>query len=192
MSEDAFAEKRGGLSSVFIRSRRSADIIPLGKILMAQQTDTRYPFRDPLPVPVEDFLHSKDAAAAWTAERDGRPVGHVCRTAPASGFPDATAMNEACARAHGCGEDALAWVSTLFVGREARGAGVGRALLATVVANMRADHVRPCLEVLPTHPAALALYVSTGWQTVMKLRPQWLVEATGDSGPDVHVMVLPL
>lgn len=158
---------------------------------MAQQADTRYPFRDPLPIPVEDFLHSSDAVAAWTAESDGRPVGHVCRTGPASGFPDAAAMNEACARAHGCGEESLAWVSTLFVGAEVRGAGVGRALLATVVANMRADDVRPCLEVLPTHPAALALYLSAGWQTVLRLRPQWLAEAAGDLGPDVHVMVFP-
>lgn len=157
---------------------------------MAQQADTHYPFRDPLPVPVEDFLHAEDSVAAWTADCDGRPVGHVCRTGFAHGFPDAPAMNEACARAHGCGEDALAWVSTLFVGAQARGAGVGRALLATVVASMRADNVRPCLEVLPAHPAALSLYLSAGWQTVLTVRPWWLVEAAGDSGPDVHVMVL--
>ena len=191
VSDDTSAARRGGPSSGFIRPRRSADISRLGEVLLAQQADTRYPFRDPLPISVEDFLHCNDAVAAWTAEREGRPVGHVCRTGPASGFPDAAAMNDACARAHGCDEDALAWVSSLFVGAEGRRAGVGRALLATVVANMRADDVRACLEVLPTHPAALALYVSTGWQTVLKLRPQWLVEAAGDSGPDVHVMVLP-
>jgi GNAT superfamily N-acetyltransferase len=190
MSDDSLALGRERLPSVVIRRRRGADIVPLGVLLLAQQLDTQYPFRDPLPIPVEDFLHAKDAVGAWTAEIDGHPIGHVCRTGALAGFSDAAAMNDTCARAHGCGEDELAWVSTLFVGASVRGAGVGRALLTTVVANMSDDKVRPCLEVLPNHPAALALYEATGWKTVMKIRPRWLIAATGDTGPDVHVMVL--
>lgn len=110
---------------------------------------------------MERFLQAHDAVTAWTAELDGRPVGHVCRLGPPHGSEDPAAMNGACARAHGCTVDELGWVATLFVGLDARGLGVGRA------AGHRGDDIRnaglpPCLEVLPVHGAALALYGSTG------------------------------
>lgn len=159
-------------------------------MLAAQQPETRYPFRDPLPVPVGQFLHAEDAAAAWIAEIDGRPVGHVCRTGPAAGFADAAALNDACARSHDCEVEQLAWVSTLFVASDVRGHGVGRQLLDTVVADIRARDLRPCLEVLPVHPAALALYRRAGWTEVLSLRPDWLREVAGNDGPDVSVLVL--
>jgi GNAT superfamily N-acetyltransferase len=140
---------------------------------------------------VERFLHAHDAVRAWTAELAGRPVGNVCRVAPPAGFEDADAMNDAGARAHGCAVDELGWVATLFVGLDARGLGLGRALLQAVVDDIRRDGLRPCLEVLPVRPEALSLYESTGWQEVLRIRPAWLREAAGDEGPDVRVMVLP-
>lgn len=173
-----------------VRPRRAADLPALAAVLREQQPATRYPFRDPLPVPVEQFLHADDAVAAWTAEVEGRPVGHVCRTGPVAGFPDAAALNGACARAHGCEVADLGWVSTLFVGAEVRGRGVGRLLLDAVVADLRAAGLRPCLEVLPVHPAALALYRRYGWTEVLSLRPDWLRDAVGEEGPDVVVMAL--
>lgn len=92
---------------VRIRPRESADVPALAAVLLAQQCETRYPFRDPLPVAVGDFLHARDAVKAWTAELAGKPVGHVCRTGPASGFPAADVLNGVCARAHGC--DPASW-----------------------------------------------------------------------------------
>lgn len=151
---------------------------------------TRYPFRDPLPVSVDEFLHADDALAAWTAEVDGQPVGHVCRTGPPSGFPDAGILNDACSRAHGCSVSDLGWVSTLFVGSDMRGRGVGRRLLDAVVDDIRSAGLRPCLELLPIHPAALSLYRGSGWSEVLSLRPHWLRHAAGESGPDVVVMAL--
>ena len=174
---------------VEIRPRRPADIPSLTEVLFAQQPESRYPFRDPLPIPIEQFLHVDDAVAAWTAELAGRPVGHVCRTGPVAGFPDADELNRVCAEAHGCSIDDLSWVTSLFVAREARGWGIGRALLATVVDDIRTAGARPCLEVLPVHPAAMSLYLATGWREVRRLRPAWLREAAGDEGPDVAVMV---
>ena len=174
---------------MLIRTRRPGDIPQLADVLMSQQSHTRYPFRDPLPLPVEQFLHAHDALAAWTAEVGGRPAGHVCRVRSPRG-PEAEAMNRACVRAHGCAVEELGWVSTLFVDPAARGLGIGRALVDAVVADMRTAGLRPCLEVLPVHSAALALYESTGWQEVLRLRPEWLRTVDGEVPPDVRVLVL--
>ena len=177
------------MTAVALRPRRAADIPALVDVLREQQPTSRYPFRDPLPIPVERFFHTDDAVGAWTAELDGRPVGHVCHTGPPDGFPGAAEMNRVCALAHGCEVEQLAWISTLFVALELRGRGVGRRLLSTAVDDIRRAGLRPCLEVLPVHPAALALYTSTGWRKVMQVRPEWLVSVMGDEGPDVTVMV---
>jgi GNAT superfamily N-acetyltransferase len=178
-----------GRAGIRVRPRRRADIPALVEVLWAQQATSRYPFRDPLPVPVEDFLHAEDAVAAWTAELDGHPVGHVCRTGPATGSPLADEMNHACRRAHGCHVHELAWVSTLFVGLRARGLGIGRRLLGAAVDDIRTAGLHPCLELLPVDPAALSLYRSAGWREVLRLRPDWLRQAAGEHGPDVQVMV---
>lgn len=172
-----------------IRLREADDIPVLAGALLRQQAETRYPFRDPLPIPVEDFLHAGDAVKAWIAELDDQPVGHVCRTGAVRGFPEAELVNEVCARAHGCQSSELTWVSALFVAAEARGLGLGRQLMRVVVDDARSCGLHPCLEVLPNHPAAVSLYAATGWQTVHRLRPEWLRAAAGDEGPDVHVVV---
>lgn len=173
-----------------IRPRRATDLPVLEKLLLAQQADSHYPLRNPLPIPVEEFLHARDAVRAWVAEVGGEVVGNVCRLGPLAGSDDANELNAAGARAHGCEPDELAWVTTLFTGAGARGLGVGRRLLETAVDDARRHDLRPCLEVLPVHPAAVALYRSSGWRPVHRLRPTWLREARGDDGPDVEVMVL--
>jgi GNAT superfamily N-acetyltransferase len=175
---------------VLIRPRRPDDVATLVQVLWEQQPTSRYPLRDPLPFPVERFLHVDDAAGAWVAEVDGRPVGNVCRTRPPVGVPGADEENDACARAHGCTVEDLAWVSTLFVGLGMRGLGLGRRLLGTVVADILRTGHKPCLEVLAVHPAARALYVARGWQEVLQTRPFWMAGAPADV-PDVQVMVLP-
>jgi len=180
-----------GSTRVRIRPRRPDDVPRLRTVLAAQQPSSGYPFRDPLPIPVDRFLHVHDAIAAWTAERDGDPVGHVCRLGPSTGSPDAGLMNEACARAHGCTVPDLGWVATLFVGLDVRGLGVGRALLERAVGDIRTAGLRPCLEVLSTHRTAASLYESSGWREVLRLRPAWLRDVVGDEGPEVRVMVLP-
>jgi GNAT superfamily N-acetyltransferase len=177
-------------AEVQIRRREPSDLPVLAESLLVQQAETQYPFRDPLPVPVEDFLHAQDAVGAWIAELRGRAVGHVCRTGPAEGHPEADLLNEICAQAHGGRVRELTWVSAFFVAAEARGLGVGRGLLDVVVGDARSNGLRPCLEVLPTHPAAVSLYLATGWTVVHRFRPDWLRAAAGDEGPDVQVMVL--
>ena len=52
------------------------------------------------------------------------------------------------------------------------------------------EDVAPCLEVLAVHPAAQALYASSGWREVLQTRPSWM-DSVPDDVPDVRVMVLP-
>ena len=178
------------MTAVEVRRRRPDDIPALVDVLLAQQPTSRYPFRNPLPIPVEQFLHEEDASGAWTAELDGRPMGHVAYTGTRAGFPGAADMNRTCAQAHACDIDRLAWISALFVGLEGRGLGIGRRLLTAAVDHIRHAGLHPCLEVLPVHPGAMSLYRSAGWREVMRLRPEWLRSELGDQGPDVTVMVL--
>ncbi len=51
-------------SRVVVRPRRPEDVVRLKDVLAEQQPASRYPFRDPLPFPVERFLHAEDAVAA--------------------------------------------------------------------------------------------------------------------------------
>lgn len=173
-----------------MRPRRPEDLPGLGADLLEQQPVTRYPFRDPLPVSTDAFLHADDALGAFVAEVDGDVVGHVARTGPAHGWPDAERMNQACARAHGCGVAELSYVSALFVALRGMRRGAGRALLTAVVDDLRGVGQRPCLEVLPHHAGARSLYLASGWRDVLTVRPPWLTSVVGDEGPDVHVMVL--
>ena len=177
-------------ADVRIRPRRAEDLPALAEALWAQQPSSRYPLRNPLPFPAEQFLHAHDAVAAWTAELDGRPVGHVCWTAPPHGDAAAELASRRCAETHDCTTTDLAWVSSLFVGLDARRYGVGRLLLQAVVDDVRRAGRHACLEVLPVHPAAMALYESVGFREVARTRPEWLRAAAGDDGPDVRVMTL--
>jgi len=174
-----------------VRPRRPEDLPGLGADLLEQQPRTRYPFRDPLPIPTEDFLHAEDALGALVVERDGDVVGHVSWVARAHGHPDADLLSRACAEAVGQPADRVAWIGAFFVAERARGSGAGRLLLDAAVGALRREGRVPCLEVLPHHGAARQLYLSTGWRDVTTVRPDWLTSVVGDEGPDVHVMVLP-
>ena len=81
-------------------------------------------------------------------------------------------------------------MSALFVDDAVRGTGTGRRLLDTVVADITAAGRYACLEVVALHPSAIALYASSGWVEVGRLRPEWLTEAAGESAPDLQVLIL--
>ncbi|WP_256838421.1 GNAT family N-acetyltransferase [Ornithinimicrobium faecis] len=175
--------------SLTVRPRRREDLPGLGADLLEQQPHTRYPLRNPLPIPITQFLHAEDALGALVAERDGDVIGHVCWVGPSGEFPDAQRMHRACAEAADVPVDQLAWVSALFTAERGRGAGAGRLLLEGAVTAIRAIDRVPCLEVLPHHGAARQLYLKSGWRDVTTIRPPWLTSVVGDDGPDVHVMV---
>ena len=172
-----------------IRPRRPDDIPHLAAALLEQQPTSGYPHRDPLPYPAEQFL-LRPSVAAWVAEVDGQPAGHVAISTPADpatltgGDADLVRVWMA---GHGRRHDALGEVSIFFTALSARGSGAGPVLLATAVAALRERTLAPCLDVIPTGTAAMRLYRRTGWLGVGSVRPGWLA----DDAPDVIAMILP-
>jgi len=53
-----------------VRARRDEDIPVVVKLLTEQQPVSRYPFRWPLPFPVEQFIVRGSEQAAWVCELD--------------------------------------------------------------------------------------------------------------------------
>ena len=144
------------------------DLPVLVEILAAQQPGSRYPFRWPLPFPVEEFVVRGHEEAGWVALVDGRLVGHVSVGRVEGDLADAFVG------ATGRPSEELALVSVLFVSPEAQGTGVGGRLLDTAVAWARDRHRLPVLDVVPSHGSALAVYRHRGWQVVGTVRPAWL------------------
>jgi len=138
-------------------------------ILQAQQQDTGYPVRWPLPFPVEDFLVRAAELAVWVASDDEVVVGHVALTDVAPGW-------EAQGWTTGTGlpASALAAVSVLFVDPTTAGRGVGSALLRTAVDHARSLGRTPVLDVVSESTRAVALYARHGWRVVGRARPPWL------------------
>jgi GNAT superfamily N-acetyltransferase len=171
-----------------VRRRTDADLPALAEVLVAQRDAALYPVRWPLPFPVEEFIARVNDVAAWTAELDGRPVGHVAvQRADDETFTPAD-LSAPWVRAHGLPAERLGVIGTLFVDPGVRRLGVGRLLHDTALAWMRATGLAPCLDVVPSHAAALQMYVALGWREVERLRPHWLPA----DQPDVVAMVLPL
>lgn len=178
------------MTTATIRLRHDADLPPLGQALLEQQAASRYPHRHPLPMAAEDFIVRRGELAAWVAEVDGVPVGHVAISTPPD--PDSVGAGDAdviraWTRAHGRTHDALGEVNVFFTATAARGTGAGHALLTTAVQALGERGLAPCLDVVPTSEAALRLYRRSGWREVGTARPGWLAADVDD----VVVMVLP-
>ncbi|MGZ5405731.1 MAG: GNAT family N-acetyltransferase, partial [Nocardioides sp.] len=145
------------------------------------QPHTRYPMRWPLPFPIERFVVRDVDLAAWTAELDGRPVGHVAAQRAHDDL-----MLPLWESGHGRPREELGVMGTLFVDPAARRLGLGRRLHDTAVAWLRDHDLAPCLDVVPIHAAAQAMYAAAGWRVAGQGRPHWLP----DGEPDVLAMVL--
>ncbi len=172
------------MTDVVVRPRTEADLPALTTVLAAQQPLSRYPLRWPLPFPVERFVAREVDLAAWVAELDGRPVGHVSVQRLDDVFTPGR-LGEEWSRAHGLTADRLGILGTLFVDATARRRGVGRLLHDTALVWLRDRGLAPCLDVVPVHAAAVVMYERLGWVEVARVRPSWLPEEE----PDVVAMV---
>lgn len=171
-----------------VRPRRATDLPALAEAMARQQPVSRYPVRWPFPYPLADFIARPGELAAWTAEVDGRPVGHVSvHPMPTEVAPDATDLAALWAGAHRRPTAELAALGSFFVALEHQGTGVGRLLHDTAVGWIRASGRGPCLEVFTGSPRAHDFYTRLGWRDIALVRPAWLP----DGEPPVAVMWLP-
>lgn len=173
----AAPEPRPGADTA-IRARLPADLPVLATLLAEQQPTSRYPYRWPLPFPVEQFLVRPYEQVAWVAETGGALAGHVMVGSVDPG-------DDTFRQATRCAEPAL--VSVLFTATRTRGTGVGGLLLDTAVGWAREHGRVPVLDVLPAHSTALAVYRRRGWVEIGRMRFDWLP----DDEPDVLLMALP-
>ena len=161
----------------------------VGALIMRQQPLTRYPFRNPLPFPVEEFVVRRGELASWVAVSTGSTgdagpvVGHVS-------VLDVTdhEIGPAWSAAAGRPVEELAAVSVLVVDHEHTGLGIGSRLMDTCEAHVRDIGRHPVLEVVGgAHGRAVSLYLARGWRIAGDVKPHWLPEGEGP----VHIMVLP-
>jgi GNAT superfamily N-acetyltransferase len=167
---------------VRIRPRTEPDVAPLGDVLAAQQPRSGYPHRWPLPFPVAEFVVRPDEEAAWVAELDGRPVGHVSVTA-VHDDPHGAIWSVGAGRPVA----ELGCVSVLFVAPEVQGRGVGGLLLDTAVAHLRSQGRTPVLDVDRHDGVAHAVSLHKGWRVVGEARFDW----QHPGAPPARMFVLP-
>lgn len=162
-------------ATVTVRPRRPADVSPLCDLVMRQQPLTRYPYRNPLPFPVEQFVVRPGELGAWVAELDERPgpVGHVSLVEVGDHH-----LGSRWAEAVGQPVSALAAVSVLVVDPEVTGRGIAGRLLDACEQHARELGRVPVLEVLDLQERAAAIYASRGWRAIGEAHPDWLPPGT--------------
>lgn len=156
---------------------------------MRQQPQTRYPFRNPLPFPIEEFVVRDGELAAWVAETvpdttadAPAVVGHVS-------VLDVTDHEIGPTWAHAVGHpvEELAAVSVLVVDLRLGRRGIATRLMDDCEAFIRGRGRTPVLEVVAdAHSRAVSLYLRRGWRVVGDVRPRWLPPGEGP----VKIMVL--
>ena len=174
--------------NVIVRPRRPADVPLVGDLILRQQPQTRYPFRNPLPFPIAEFVVRDGELAAWVAEtvQDTTPgptvVGHVS-------VLDVTdhEIGPSWADAVGRPVEELAAVSVLVVDLAVGRRGIATRLMDDCEAYIRDLGRTPVLEVVAdAHSRAVSLYLRRGWRVIGEVRPRWLPPGEGP----VKIMML--
>lgn len=170
-----------------VRRREPEDVAAVAELIMRQQPVTRYPFRNPLPFPVEEFVVRRGELAAWVAEvptdaGGTKVVGHVS-VLDVTDHPVAPEWSAAAGRPAA----ELAAVSVLVVDLDEGRRGIGSALMDVCEEHLADLGRTPVLEVVAdAHSRALGLYLKRGWEVAGEVQPHWLPEGEGP----VKVMVL--
>ena len=156
---------------------------------MRQQPETRYPFRNPLPFPVEQFVVREGELAAWVAETFSDEAADAPTVVGHVSVLDVTDHEIAPSWAAAVGRPAeeLAAVSVLVVDLEMGRRGIGSRLMDEAEEHVRGLGRTPVLEVVAdANSRALGLYLGRGWRAVGEVRPSWLPPGEGP----VKIMVL--
>lgn len=165
--------------TVVVRPRQEEDLPELTRILAAQQPQSHYPFRWPLPFPAREFIVRSTEQKAWVSTSGAEVTGHVSVTSL-----ETDALGDAWSAGTGLPHQDLACLSVLFVDQRMRGTGIGGALLDAAESWIFQHGHTAVLDVVQKHSSALAVYRHRGWREVGQARPPWLP----DSEPPVILM----
>ncbi|MGL5829866.1 MAG: GNAT family N-acetyltransferase [Angustibacter sp.] len=141
-----------------IRPRTDDDLPALAAVLVEVHATDGYPVEgvdDPLA-----WLDLPNAIGAWTAELDGRPVGHIALTEPGPGDEAPHLL----AQQHG--SEPTAVLGRLFVSPSARGQGLAEQLTRTAMDAATAAGRRAVLDVMLKDRSAIRLYRRLGWRAI--------------------------
>lgn len=144
-----------------IRGRRDQDMEACVRALAAVHRADWYPAR--WPDDPRQWLTPSHMLQAWVAVEGAVVHGHVALTA----------VDGEVAEVAGLPAEALAAVSRLFVGVDARRDGLARRLLSHAARAAVASGLRPVLEVESGATAAVALYERAGWRFAGAFTADW-------------------
>jgi GNAT superfamily N-acetyltransferase len=162
--------------SVLLRERLESDRDACVEMARAVHERDRYPMY--LPSDLASFIFTPGALGAWVAEEDGEVAGHVALHSRSS--PAVLALAQ---EATGLSRERLCVVARLLVSPRHRRRGIGRALLEAASDAALARRLRPVLDVVRDHEAAVAFYERSGWVRAGEVTVRW-----GDH-PEVQELV---
>lgn len=141
-----------------LRRRRAQDVPACARLLRVVH------YESPFPQKAHDapraWLCGDDVLDAWVVERQDEILGHVAISHVGRDSTSAYRWREMTGRE----KTELAAVSRLFVRQKSRGAGLGKALLDSAVAEIRARGLVPVVEVAESHADAVRLFEQGGWR----------------------------
>jgi GNAT superfamily N-acetyltransferase len=142
-----------------IRPRRSEDLDSCLAMLNAVHVADRYPVR--WPRDPARWLTGRAGLAAWVSERAGALEGHLSLHAT-----DGNRAHPQWLEALPVPADQLVVVSRFFVAPDARGRGVGSALMGAAEDHAVGLGLRLVLDVADHNLEAIAFYERRGWSRV--------------------------
>jgi GNAT superfamily N-acetyltransferase len=157
--DDGSVRVDSGVEHAAVRPRLADDLAACVELVRVVHQQDRYPIR--LPDDVRGFLESRHQLAAWVVEHESVVVGHVALHRPSS-----TPMTTLVCEVRAVRPCDIGVVSRLMVSPDARGHGLGRALLNVATAEARRRGMLPALDVVTRYAAAIALYEAQGWQRI--------------------------
>jgi GNAT superfamily N-acetyltransferase len=150
---------RGWTVSAAVRVRMPDDMKACIDVLAAVHRSDAYPLL--WPEHPERWLTPRALIEAWVGEEKGSVAGHIALC---------TVVGESAASvwgtATGVPVGGMAAIERFFVSPQARGRGLGRALLSTAQDEARERGMRCVLEVLDHNSSAIALYEAMGWRRI--------------------------
>lgn len=153
---------------MIVRLRQQGDIAACVQSLARVHATDGYPTR--WPADPSAWLTPRNLLVAWVVEEERALLCHValCGAEDDMGAPTWSAACD-------CPAELIAEVGRLFVAPDARGRGLGAALLETACAEACRRGLWPALKVLEHDQAAIALYERVGWRRVASTRMPWAV-----------------